>query len=181
MIKNIIEAIQKSLPFGPVEKVSPNSQQTEYVVEEKLGQAAIPAVLTAIYKFTRTEDNCKKIIVGTDREDWLSIIFHENENIAVENVARYAGTKLESTEVQMENVAHEAIRLLKDLAGTSPEKVKAFMSTQRHIILVHLPAELNMGDLLHDEHLDDRTNKMEGPVSNFIHKIENTLSGGGQR
>jgi hypothetical protein len=35
-----------------------------------------------------------------------------------------------------------------------------------------------MGDLLNDEALDDRTNKMEGPISNFMHKIENNLSGG---
>ncbi|MEO7924436.1 MAG: hypothetical protein ABIR30_12220 [Chitinophagaceae bacterium] len=53
------------------------------------------------------------------------------------------------------------------------------MNDQRHNILVYLPAALNLGDLLKDESLDDRTNKMEGPVSNFMHKIEDILSQGG--
>ena len=53
------------------------------------------------------------------------------------------------------------------------------MSGQRHNILVYLPAALQLGDLLNDNAMDDRTNKMEGPVSNFMHNIENKLSGGG--
>jgi len=36
-----------------------------------------------------------------------------------------------------------------------------------------------MGDILNDDTLDDRTNKMEGPISNFMHSIENKFSGGG--
>jgi len=38
---------------------------------------------------------------------------------------------------------------------------------------------MNFGGLLHDETMDDRTNKMEGPISNFIHKIEDKFSGSG--
>jgi hypothetical protein len=37
---------------------------------------------------------------------------------------------------------------------------------------------MKMGDILNDEALDDRTNKMEGPVSGFMHRIENQLSKG---
>ena len=59
------------------------------------------------------------------------------------------------------------------------EKIRLFMSSQRHNILVHLPAALQLGDFLHDNAMDDRTNKMEGPVSNVMHTIENKLSGGG--
>jgi hypothetical protein len=61
------------------------------------------------------------------------------------------------------------------------EGVRNYMNSQRHNILVYLPAALNIGDVLNDEGLDDKTNKMEGPVSNFMHKIENTLSGGGNK
>jgi hypothetical protein len=38
---------------------------------------------------------------------------------------------------------------------------------------------MQLGDLLKDDSLDDRTNKMEGPISNMMHNIENKLSGGG--
>ena len=50
------------------------------------------------------------------------------------------------------------------------------MNDQRHGILVHLPAAMQMGDVLNEESLDDRTNKMEGPISNFMHAIENKFS-----
>jgi hypothetical protein len=42
-----------------------------------------------------------------------------------------------------------------------------------------LPPALQMGDLLNDNTMDDRTNKMEGPISSMMHSIENKLSGGG--
>jgi hypothetical protein len=53
------------------------------------------------------------------------------------------------------------------------------MSDQRHHILVYLPASLQLGELLNDSGMDDQTNKMEGPISNLVHNIENKFSGGG--
>ena len=55
------------------------------------------------------------------------------------------------------------------------------MNSQRHNILVYLPAALYMGDVLNDEGLDDKTNKMEGPVSNLMHRIENSFSDGDRK
>ncbi len=182
MASNIVETIQKNLGYAELEKVDPNIQEIkgkyEHSSVEKLGQAAIPAVLTALYNFTRTEEGCHKIISGTEKEDWLSVIYGEKEKEAVEKVAHYAGVTENQAESHMETIADESVKLLKEEAGSdpTPEKLGAYMKTQRHNILVHLPAALNMGDLLNDETLDDRTNKMEGPVSSFLHKIENLLS-----
>ena len=39
-----------------------------------------------------------------------------------------------------------------------------------------MPAALNMGELLHDNTLDDNTNKMEGPVSSLIQRIGSAFS-----
>jgi hypothetical protein len=187
MANNIVEIIQTNLAYSPVKKIDPNSQDTKQSIEdhsvEKLGQAAIPAVLTALYKFTRTEDGCHMVISGTEREDWLSLIYNGKEKEAVEKVAQYAGVSHDQAESHMENIADEAVKLAKEGGGEkpTPESVKTYMSMQRHNILVHLPAALNMGDILNDEVLDDKTNKMEGPVSNMMHKIENSLSGGGNR
>jgi hypothetical protein len=187
MANNIVEQIQANLAYTPVKKVDPNSQDTKKPLDdhsvEKLGQAAIPAVLTALYKFTRTEDGCNMVISGTERADWLSLIYNGKESEAVEKVAHYSGVSDNQAESHMENIADEAIKLTKQNGGDPPtaEGVKTYMSMQRHNILVHLPAALNMGDILNDEALDDKTNKMEGPVSNLMHKIENTFSGGGNR
>ncbi len=80
----------------------------------------------------------------------------------------------------MENIADDSVNTLKKSAGSKPtvESVRTFMDYQRHHILVYLPAAMQMGDVLNDEALDDRTNKMEGPVSGFMHRVENLLSKG---
>lgn len=184
MATNIIEAIQKNLEYPALQKVDPNIQETKQkyhqAITEKLAQSAIPAVLTAFYRLLRTDDGCKQLISAGAGEDWLDILFKEKEEEAVEKVAQYAAVTKNQAEGYMENIAEEAVKLIKESAGdpASPEKIKTYMNSQRHNILVYLPAALNMGDLLNDEALDDRTNKMEGPISNFVHKIENNLSGG---
>ena len=186
MATNIIEAIQMNLGYTHIQKVDPNSQDIKKDQDpaaiEKLGQAAIPAVLTALYKFTRTDEGCRQLLSDGTR-DWLSVIYGGKEKEAVEKVAHYAGVTEKQAESHMENISDEAIKIVKDSAGSpaTPEKIKTYMNGQRHNILVYLPAALSMGDVLDDETLDDKTNKMEGPVSSFMHKIENTLSDGDKK
>lgn len=185
MANNIIETIQSNLGYPPLQKVDPNSQDAKdkyaHGSPEKLGQAAIPAVLTALYKYTRTERGCQAIVAASGSEDWLSEIYGGNEATAVEKVAQYAGSTTEQAEGHMENIADEAIRVVKSESNLKPEKVKTYVSSQRHNILQYLPAAMNIGDVLNDETMDDKTNKMEGPVSNFMHKIENTFSDGDKK
>jgi hypothetical protein len=182
MATHLVETIQKNLGFPPLQKIDPNSQEAKEKISrqshEKLGQAAIPAVLTALYRFTRSDDGCGVILSEPGHADWLSVIFSGKETIAVEKVAAYAGVTNKEAESALENVADEAIITLKKSAGShpTPESIKALMNAQRHSILVYLPAAMQMGDLLNEEGLDDRTNKMEGPFSNLIHAIESKLS-----
>jgi hypothetical protein len=184
MTNNIIETIQKNLRYEPLHKIDPNIQDTKdaYVHSsvEKLGQAAIPAVATALYKFGRSDAGATMLISGGEKSDWLAIIYAGKENQAVEKVAQYAGVTTNQAESHMENIADEAVKITREAIGTAPtiDKVKEYLSSQRHHILVYLPAALQIGDVLNDDSLDDRTNKMEGPVSNFMHKIENVFAGG---
>jgi vacuolar-type H+-ATPase subunit F/Vma7 len=96
----------------------------------------------------------------------------------VEKVAHYAGVSPDVAESSMEEIADEAVIAIHQAIGDkhTAEKVKEYMRGQRHIILVHLPAAMQLGDLLNDNSMDDRTNKMEGPISSLMHKIENSLS-----
>lgn len=185
MTNNIVEAIQQKLGYPPLKKVDPNIQEPsgspQSTIEEKLAQSTIPVVLAGFFSLTRTEEGCNAIINANRGVNWLTKIFGDNEHRAVEKVAQYAGVTREEAQIDMEQASREAYLLLKDAAGEkhSPEKIKSFMSNQRHNILVYLPAAMQLGDLLHDNAMDDRTNKMEGPVSSFMHKIEDKLSGGG--
>lgn len=182
MATNLVETIQKNLGYAPLQKIDPNIQETKDSVprqsKEKLGQAAIPATLTALYKFTRTKEGCEALLSGEDNPDWLNRIFQGKDKIAVDKVAHYAGVTPEEAATAMENIADESVRIVRKSGAKTPTAINEYMNGQRHQILVHLPAAMQLGDLLNDEALDDRTNKMEGPVSSFMHKIENNLSKG---
>ena len=185
MTTNIIELIQINLEYPPLQKIDPNHQEIKkiYLASgiQKLAQAAIPTVLAALYKFSKTEEGAAKIVHTSNHEDWLKIFYSGKEHEAVEKVAHYAEMETAEVEAHMENIADEAVRIVKEHAGTelSIEKVRTYLKAQRHNILVYLPADLGIGDLLNDEGLDDRTNKMEGPISNLMHKIEDKFAGGG--
>jgi hypothetical protein len=184
MATNFVETIQKNLGLPALQKIDPNIQETKEKIlrspQEKLAQAAIPAVLAALYKFTRTDEGCKAIISGEGYSDWIGTFFEGKEKSAVDKVARYAGVTDAEAESIMENIADESVNTIKNSAGSklSVEGIRTFMNDQRHNVLVYLPASMKMGDILNDEGLDDRTNKMEGPVSGFMHRIENLLSKG---
>lgn len=185
MTHSIVETIQKRLGYPPLKKVDPNIQETtgnlQSSIEEKLAQSAIPVALAGFFRLTRTDEGCKAVINSNKELNWLQKLFGNQETLAVEKVAQYAGVSNDEARIDMEQAAREAYKLLKEAAGEkqSAERIKTFMNSQRHSILVYLPAAMQLGYLLNDNGMDDRTNKMEGPVSSFMHTIENKLSGGG--
>lgn len=185
MASNIVEVVQQDLGFPVLQKIDPNEQDPKSNGHqsslEKLAQAAIPAVLTGFFNFTRTDKGCNYILAGGGTKAWLDVIFADKKDEAVEKIAHYAGVATEEAAITMEDIAKEAVIIIHEAPGEKPtaEKLRSFMSSQRHNILVYLPATLHLGDLLNDNAIDDQTNKMEGPVSNLMHNIENKLSGGG--
>jgi hypothetical protein len=187
MATNILENIRKNLGYPPLQKIDPNSQETKKhdaaSTQQKLAQAAIPSVLTALYKLTRKESGQTIILSNAGEQGWLNLIYEGKTSEAVDKVAQYAGVSSTEAETHMENIAKVALAEIRHTAGTNAtgDKIKAIMNDQRHNILVCLPASMQMGDLLNDEGLDDRTNKMEGPISNLMHSIENSFSGGNDK
>lgn len=185
MTTNIVESIQKNLGYPPLQKVDPNSQEVKNIADrssgEKMAQSAITAVLAGLGKFTSSDNGVNYILGNNTEQNWLQIIFDGRQSEAVDKVAHYSNTPVNEVEDHMQKISREAIKLIRESAGNkeSAEKVKLYMKGQRHNILLYLPAAMQMGDLLKDDSLDDRTNKMEGPMSNMMHNIENKLSGGG--
>ena len=185
MITNIVEAIQKNLGYPSLQKVNPNSQEVKDDVgrssSEKLAQSAITSVLTVLVKFTRNDKGANDILSGEREQNWLKLIFEAKESEAVEKVAHYSNANADEAAEHMQKIAKEAIKLIHESVGNKPttEKIKTYMKGQRHNILLYLPAAMQLGFLLNDDSLDDRTNKMEGPISNLMHSIENKFSGGG--
>ena len=182
MSVNLIDSIQANLHYPPLQKIDPNTQ--EVVVdntkpdEHRFSQAAIPAILTGLYEYVKTDAGAENVLRGDISTNWVNTIFDNTKDEVTQKIASYSFLPVEGSLERMNDIANEAIRLIRENIkprGTMMD-VKTFMADQRNTILLYLPEALHMGELLKDTTLDDNTNKMEGPVSTLMHKIGSAFS-----
>lgn len=182
MSANLIKTIQENLGFAPLQKVDPNTQQpaTDKAsgVENKFSQAALPAVLAGLYKYVQTDEGASEFLTIKNTDNWTAKIFDDNRKEAIQTISAYAKQSNEDPVAKINAIANEAVKVAKENmpADAGIKEVKLFFSNQRNNILLYLPAELKMGELLHDNTLDDNTNKMEGPVSSLMQSIGSAFS-----
>ena len=182
MSTNLLEQIQENLQYPPLQKIDPNTQEVKAddstPNEHRFSQAAIPAILTGLYKYVSTDEGAETILRGDNSTNWVSRIFADTKSEVVQKVASYSFTPAGDTERRMNEIAGEAVRLTREDIKENATRmdVKDFLFAQRDTILLYLPEALHMGELLHDTTVDDNTNKMEGPVSSLMHKIGSAFS-----
>ncbi len=178
MAENLVAVIQKNLGFPELQKIDPNTQEVkkpeEMSFQDYLPQAAIPVVLLGLYKFSRTEEGNTELLKGELQNKLLKTIFGNKTEQVIDKVASYTGNTAEYAAGKMETIAWEALSIIrKDLSGQPTDaNVKNYLADQRHNILVHLPASLQIGEVFNDDTIDDRSHKMEGPVSSSMHWLE---------
>jgi hypothetical protein len=179
---NLLETIQQNLGYPALQKIDPNTQQVvaddKTPDEDKFSQAAIPAVLTGLYKYVQSDEGATAFLRGDNSTNWVSKIFDDNKKEAVQTISSYAKQSNEDPIAKMNAIANEAVKVVKENlpAEATVKEVKTFFGNQKNTILLYLPAALNMGELLHDSTLDDKTNKMEGPISSLVQNIGNAFS-----
>jgi hypothetical protein len=180
---NLLETVQQNLGYPALQKIDPNTQKVvedeKKPDEDKFSQAAIPAVLTGLYKYVQTDEGAADILATDNTANWVSKIFDDNCKEAVETIAAYSKQSGDDPVAKMNAIAKEAVKVVKEnmTAESTIKDVKVFLANQKTNILLYLPAALNMGELLHDGRLDDNTNKMEGPVSSLMQSIGAAFSG----
>lgn len=179
---NLLEKVQQNLHYPPVQKIDPATQQVTNDVSElgddRFSQAALPGVLTGLYKFSATEEGAKEILKADYSTNWVNKIFNESNRQVIEDIALHLNKPKVVAVEQMNGIADEAIKVVhENLPENATEKdVMQFFSNQVNNILPYLPAALHMGDILNDTSLDDNTNKMQGPLSSLMHSIGNAFS-----
>lgn len=179
---NIVEILQEAAGFDPLQKIDPNTQdadKSKMSNTDLLGQAVIPAVLVGFYNYTRDEKKANQVLQKDLSSNWITEIFDENKKAISKRVADYAGIPVEEANIELKCIAELAVEKIRENISNTVHgnDVKNFFTQQRNNILHYVPAALQVGDMLHDSTLDDRTNKMEGPVSNAMHKIEKIFAG----
>ncbi len=180
---NIIEEVQRAVGGETVQKIDPNIQQPAVKYESQssqLSQAAIPVMLTGLYKYTRNEANAQNILRGNNSTNttWTNEIFGDQSDAVVSQVALYAHESNDSARTAMNDAAKGAMKVVKSNVGTdaTAAQVSDFFKENRNEILKHLPPSLQLGYLIDDNTIDDRTNKMEGPMSGIMHTFEQIFS-----
>jgi len=184
---NLIKTIQEKLGYSQLQKIDPNTQEIKTDVASpsaRLGQAAIPAVLIGFYKYIKTDEGLRIFNTGVSN-GWFERIFDGTASAVISKIAAYSEFPQVEVDQRVHGIADEAVKTVKEQISNNKSanllNVRDYMSSQRADILSHLPAALQTGEILNDDTIDDRTNKMHGPVSNFMHGIENIFSGPGNK
>ena len=70
------------------------------------------------------------------------------------------------------------LRVIKEGIGNTTDEnhIRNFVAKNKPDTLLYLPPSLELGTILKNNNLDDRTGKMEGPVSTFMHKVEKAFN-----
>ena len=182
MSVNLLELVQRDLGYPELQKIDPNTQvmveDINAPVENKFSQAAIPAVLAGLYKYVQSDEGATVLLRSSDSTRWVNIIFDDTKKEAIQTISAYSQKPKEIAAEKMNVIAMTAVKRVKEnlSVDAAQKEVKTFLKGQINNILLYLPAELNMGDLLHDDTLDDGTNKMQGPVSGMIRNIGDVFS-----
>ena len=183
MAINILEELKKSLSLPELKKVDPNTQavkiNSDEEKEHRLVQAIAPAAVAGLYDCVRSEEGLDFLTSNKSTPDWLELIFAKNAPEVKQRLAFYSDNSIDAVKTHFNAVAAEAVKILRNAATENERRtsIRSIMGTQRDFFLPYLPAELKIGLLLEDTTLDDRTNKMEGPVSSLMHKIETMITG----
>ena len=177
MSLQLLQTVQQNLGYPALQKVDPNTKQiienTATPNEDKFSQAAIPAVLTALYKYAQTDDGANEILTSDGDEQWTGKIFDEHKKEAIQIISSYSKQSNDDPLAKMNAIAAEAAKVVREHVGENGAiiNVKDYFSNQKKDILLYLLPSLKMGDLLNDDTLDDGTHKMEGPISSLMHNL----------
>lgn len=183
MAIDLVTEVQKRLGLAPLEKVNPNDQSKNrdgQQLSDPVTQGSVIGALTALYKLTRGTENTDKLLLSGKGSQWLDLLYPQGLAPLVSAIVpEGAGDEIRSrSENLIRQTAETAQAILYEELGNklSSEHVKTYMSGQRNSLLQYLPGGQKLGELLNDAMLEDRTQKMRGPISSMAHGIEQMFS-----
>ena len=115
---NLLVKVQENLNYPPLQKIDPNTQQVKTdsttTTLDNFSQAAIPAVLTGLCKYSTTDNGATEILRGDNATNWVTKIFNDNKNEVIDKINSYATLSNDASVAQLNNIANEAIKITKE-------------------------------------------------------------------
>ncbi len=179
---NLLETVQENLGYPPLQKIETNTQKVKddmgLLPEQLFSQAAIPSVLIALSEYSQDTEQANHLLMAEASYEWSNVIFGDSRTDVMNAIALYCGKTTGNFIPELNEIGTEAVRVVK--AQTTPatvSSIQTILKEARNDVLPFLPPSLQIGVLLHDNTLDDGTNKMQGPISSLMQAIGGSFSG----
>ena len=173
----IVKQIQDKLHYSPFQAIDPS---TGTPLEEEnfnpLEQATTVTFLAALYRSSRLKENAVVLAAQSQAGELLNTVFTDKFD-AYQAIADYTQQSLEVIKSKLQEVANAFISIVREQPEDNrAEYLQNAFTSERDSILTLIPSQLKIEQLLNDDTINDNTNKMQGPVSTLMHKIENAFS-----
>jgi len=180
MAENIVKSIEDRLRDRPMKTMDPNTQdagdEQEQSPKALYHRAIISAALAGLLEFSRKDQNMQDLLANRADKDYSEQIFHHHFEELEKKIRAYSGYSGGNPKEDFNFVLQELVDIVGAQTAGDAHAAKDFLSNQRANILSYLPGDLHTGQLLDNGTIDDRTNKMHGPFSDFTHWIEQLFS-----
>ncbi len=179
---NIMESLRLEKGLPAVQQTEPDIQIVEpdsgLPDDRRFLHVAIPSILTALYRYSRTDEGAAAILNDEQRTGWDDHLFGAHKQTVNERIASYSYTDPSEMENKLNDLSRTAVQMIRRNLPEHAEliSVKKFMSAQQMNILPYLPPDLRMGEMLDDDTYDDDTNKMTDFFSNMMHSLGKQFS-----
>ena len=180
MAENIVKLLEDRLRDRPMKTMDPNTQAAgdEQVQSPKAlyHRVIMSAALAGLLEFSRKDKNIQDLLSNHSDKDYSQRVFHHHFSELENRIRAYSGYSGGNPKDDFNFVLQQLIDIVGAHAAGDPHSAKDFLSNQRANIVSYLPGDLHTGKLLDNGTIDDRTNKMHGPFSDFTHWLEQLFS-----
>ncbi|RQO30264.1 hypothetical protein DBR32_11860 [Taibaiella sp. KBW10] len=164
MSENLILNMQEALGTN-IEKIDINDPNLHTPVHpessDALAQAAIPAVLIGSLIHLAKQEHPEQYTAQMDQ------VFAGKSDEVIDAIAKYAQTTPTEAGDYIARTIDAFNRVSQEQHEGNAKKLMSALENQQNDILRYLPSVLGLGPKLNIDIIDDRTNKMEGPLSSL--------------
>ena len=138
--------------------------------EDISNEIIIPAVLTALSKYSLTAKGAEEILLAVVSIDWPALIFGNAKNEIAALIATYLDQTKEEVAIKIKAVTDEAIRSIrkKVTANGSIKEVRDILADSLDDALFCIPIQIQITEMIKENITNARLAGMETPASELI-------------